>query len=278
MSRLIEYRIPLPISLEEFNLGLIYMTAKVSQEELTISDVEVIANEPFEDTTFGKGIYTHKKYHLEKSLPELLQRFFPSNSLEVDEKSWNTFPKTKTIFQVKALLASIVIEIRSIHHAGSEKLYNIHQLSDELLHQRIIKDIDIGEDMPQKEWGETISQPSAFKSIKTKRGPLKDNWIETTTPMMHAYKLVKINCNLPGTLLQSKATQLMEQFVTNAITKAHKQFFCFIDEWIELSKDQVMEYDKNASLLLNKKFHDNKKKTEKRSITQFMRSKLRAKL
>lgn len=42
------------------------MTAKVSQEELTISDVEVLANEPFEDRTFGKGIYTHKKYHLEK--------------------------------------------------------------------------------------------------------------------------------------------------------------------------------------------------------------------
>ena len=54
------------INLQKFNLGLIYMTAKVSQEELTISDVEVIANEPFEDTAFGKGIYTHKKYHLEK--------------------------------------------------------------------------------------------------------------------------------------------------------------------------------------------------------------------
>jgi len=265
------------MSLEEFETGLIYMIAKVSNEEVSISDVEILSNGPFQDTNLGTGIYTHKKYHLEKALPDILQRFFPSDSLEVDEKSWNTFPKTKTIFQVKALLASIVIEVRSIHEVGNGKTFNIHQLSDELLHQRVVKYIDIGEDLPQKDWNDNVGQPSVFKSSKTNRGPLKGDWMETATPMMCAYKLVKINCNLPGKMLQSKATQLMEQFVLNAISKAHKQFFCYIDEWIDMSKQSAMEFDKKTCELLNKKFHE-KKKVEKKSLSQFMKSKFKAKL
>jgi hypothetical protein len=59
-------RIPLPFSLEEFDLGLVYTIAKVSNEEISISDVEILKNEPFVCSENGKGIFTHKKYHLDR--------------------------------------------------------------------------------------------------------------------------------------------------------------------------------------------------------------------
>lgn len=276
MSGLVEYRIPLPFNLEEFDRGLFYMIAKVSNEDSSISNVEVLANESFEDPTMGKGVYTHKKYHLESSLPDLFQRFFPANSLEIDERSWNTFPKTKTIFQIKALMASIVIDVRSIHEEGYTKAFNIHQLSDELLNQRVVKTIDIAE-QSAAHWD---INPRSFQSSKVKRGPLVADWVETTKPLMCAYKLVKINCNLPGTLLQSKAIGLLEQYVANAIIKLHKQFFCYMDEWIDLPKDKILDFDKKSCEALNKKYLEMKKsqKKEKKSLAQFMKAKLRAKL
>jgi len=184
------------MSLEEFKIGQLYMIAKISQEDDSISDVEILKNEPFENS-LGSGIYTHKKFHLERTLPDWLQSFFPKNILVVEEKSWNIYPLcTKTIYHAKALLASFNIEIVTKHENGNGEIYNIHQLSDEMLNQRVITHVDIGEDLSRREWHDTIPQPSSFTSMKTKRGPLKSGLMMTTTPLICAYKLVKIKLQL----------------------------------------------------------------------------------
>lgn len=81
--------------------------------------------------------------------------------------------------------------------------------------------------------------------------------------------------------------------MANAIVKLHKQFFCYMDEWINMPKDKIFEYDKKSCEMLNnvclpfalhdsnfQKFLEMKKfqKKDKKSLAQLMKSKLRAKL
>ena len=58
--KLVEYRIPLPYTTEEYQIGQLYSFAVLSKEESGDGEgVEVIKNEPFEDEN-GKGQYTYK--------------------------------------------------------------------------------------------------------------------------------------------------------------------------------------------------------------------------
>lgn len=88
-----EYRIPLPLSVEEYKIAQLYMIAvsgsltlaphqhshflsvfpsqKKSREESQGTDcgVEIIQNEPYTGGPGGSGQYTYKIYHVGKHLP-----------------------------------------------------------------------------------------------------------------------------------------------------------------------------------------------------------------
>lgn len=85
-----EYRIPLPLSVEEYRVAQLYMIAvsiiircfgrvfmicflfqKKSSEETqgAGSGVEILINEPYDDGPGGVGQYTHKIYHVGHHLP-----------------------------------------------------------------------------------------------------------------------------------------------------------------------------------------------------------------
>jgi hypothetical protein len=57
-----EYRIPLPLSLEEYRIAQLYMIQKKSREESEgeESGVKIIENRPYADGPFGSGQYTYK--------------------------------------------------------------------------------------------------------------------------------------------------------------------------------------------------------------------------
>ena len=63
-----EYRIPLPLTVEEYRIAQLYMIAKKSSQESTGADsgsgVEILVNEPYSDSDGTGGQFTHKVYHI----------------------------------------------------------------------------------------------------------------------------------------------------------------------------------------------------------------------
>ncbi|GFR25230.1 phosphatidylinositol transfer protein beta isoform [Trichonephila clavata] len=101
-----EFRVVLPITVEEYQVGQLYSVAEVSKNETGGGEgVEVRKNEPFENYPllggkFSKGQYTYKIYHLASRVPAYIRLLAPKGSLEVHEEAWNAYPYCRTIITV----------------------------------------------------------------------------------------------------------------------------------------------------------------------------------
>ena len=67
------------------------------------SGVEILVNEPYTNGpgpggTSTNGQYTHKIYHIGSHLPAWFKSLLPKSALSAEEKAWNAYPYTKTIF------------------------------------------------------------------------------------------------------------------------------------------------------------------------------------
>ncbi|CAL8339362.1 unnamed protein product [Boreogadus saida] len=92
-----EFRVVLPISVEEYQVGQLYAVAEASKNETGGGEgVKVLVNEPYEKDG-EKGQYTHKIYYLQSKVPKFLRVMAPKGSLEVHEKAWNAYPYCRTI-------------------------------------------------------------------------------------------------------------------------------------------------------------------------------------
>ncbi|KAF7238214.1 Cytoplasmic phosphatidylinositol transfer protein 1 [Varanus komodoensis] len=60
-----EYRICMPLTVEEYRIGQLYMISKHSHEQSDRGEgVEVVQNEPYEDPNYGNGQLTEKRVYL----------------------------------------------------------------------------------------------------------------------------------------------------------------------------------------------------------------------
>ncbi|KAG7214296.1 hypothetical protein INR49_023184, partial [Caranx melampygus] len=92
-----EYRIILPVSVEEYQVGQLYAVAEASKSETGGGEgVEVLVNEPYENDG-QKGQYTHKIYHLQSKVPGIVRALAPKGALEVHEKAWNAYPYCRPV-------------------------------------------------------------------------------------------------------------------------------------------------------------------------------------
>uniref|UniRef100_A0A8P4K7E7 Phosphatidylinositol transfer protein beta isoform n=1 Tax=Dicentrarchus labrax TaxID=13489 RepID=A0A8P4K7E7_DICLA len=84
--------------------------------------------------------------------------------------------------------------------------------------------------------------PAKFKSVKTGRGPLGPSWkrelvSKTDCPRMCAYKLVTVKFKWWG--LQTKVENFIHEQEKRIFTNFHRQLFCWIDKWVELTMDDI---------------------------------------
>jgi len=95
-----EYRICMPITVEEYKIGQLYMIAKHSHEESKKGEgVEVVENRPHEDPEHGSGQYTEKRIYISSKLPSWIKSYVP-RIFYVTEKAWNYYPFTITEYSV----------------------------------------------------------------------------------------------------------------------------------------------------------------------------------
>ncbi|XP_052314184.1 phosphatidylinositol transfer protein beta isoform-like isoform X2 [Oncorhynchus keta] len=91
-----EYRVILPISVQEYQVGQLFTVAEASKNETGGGEgIEVLINEPYEEEG-EKGQYTHKVYHLKSKVPGWLRYIAPEGALVFHEKAWNAYPYCRT--------------------------------------------------------------------------------------------------------------------------------------------------------------------------------------
>jgi len=260
-----EYRIAMPLTLEEYRIAQLYMLQKKSQQESTGegSGVEIIKNEPYQDGPGGSGQYTEKHYHVASHLPAWINSILPKGSIVVKECAWNAYPYTKTIFSTSLLPKfSITIETRFLADPGlTENVFDLSQAEqDEINYPTCVDHIDMcGErstDLKEEE------DPCIYKSKVTNRGPLPQSWlkdIKETEPdqrggVMCSYKLCKVEFRYWG--IQKRVENFIHDYaLRKTMLKAHQQAWAWQDEWHHLSIDDIRKLEREAQARLAATFH-----------------------
>ncbi|KAI5945073.1 Membrane-associated phosphatidylinositol transfer protein 2 [Manis javanica] len=252
-----EYRIPLPMTVEEYRIAQLYMIQKKSRNETCGegSGVEILENRPYTDGPGGSGQYTHKVYHVGMHIPSWFRSILPKAALRVVEESWNAYPYTRTRFTCP-FVEKFSIDIETFYKTDAGENPNVFSLSPVEKNQMTIDLIDIVKDpVPPNEY-KTEEDPKLFHSAKTQRGPLSDNWIEEhkqqAFPIMCAYKLCKVEFRYWG--MQSKIERFIHDTgLRKVMVRAHRQAWCWQDEWFGLSMENIRELEKEAQLMLSRK-------------------------
>lgn len=241
-----EYRVCMPLTVEEYRRGQLYMINRHTNEESEEGEgVEVIRNEPCFDEDHGDGQITEKRIHLNSRLPPWAKSFLPS--IYVTETAWNFYPYTITEYTCAWLpRLKILVETRYEDNNGNNDVFSCcskvkKEQSAEEFDQREIVHLDIAYDAVSEKHEKTCPNCTKFKSIKTGRGELQPDWRDTHTPIMCSYKLVLVKFEVWG--MQTKVERFIHSNIREILLLAHRQAFTWIDEWYDMTFEKVREFE-----------------------------------
>ncbi|XP_042340837.1 cytoplasmic phosphatidylinositol transfer protein 1-like isoform X1 [Plectropomus leopardus] len=244
-----EYRICMPLTVEEYRIGQLYMISKHSHEQSDRGEgVEVVQNEPFEDPAHGQGQFTEKRVYLNSKLPSWARAVVPK-IFYVTEKAWNYYPYTITEYTCSFLPKfSIHIETKYEDNKGCNDNIFDTELKEQ---EREVCFIDIAYDEIPERYYKESEDLRYFKSDKTSRGILQEGWRDTQDPIMCSYKLVTVKFEVWG--LQTRVEQFVHKVVRDVLLLGHRQAFAWVDEWIDMTMDEVREFERTIQEATNQK-------------------------
>ncbi|ESO05982.1 hypothetical protein HELRODRAFT_64321 [Helobdella robusta] len=272
-----EFRIVLPMTVDEYQVAQLYSVAHASKNETGGGEgIEVLKNEPFSATEgvqpkyplcngrYTEGQYTLKIYHLASKVPNYLRWLAPKGSLEVREEAWNAFPYCRTIVtNPEYMKDNFFIKIESIHLPDRGDTQNAHGLDKETLSKREVIKIDIANDAVDPADRKPDINPSMYKSVKTGRGPLAGySWDKTCQPVMCCYKLVTVEFKWWG--LQSKVEKFIQKGERRIFTNFHREVFCWTDEWFGLTMADIRALEDKTKKELDQQLHTGEVKGTKK--------------
>jgi hypothetical protein len=262
-----EYRIAMPLTVDEYHIGQLYMIARHSNEQSQGGDgVEVVVNrECSEDEEnmndnqkaflkerekHTKGQFTEKRIHLSSRLPFWLQAVTP-RVFYVTEKSYNFYPLTITEYTC-SFLPKFRVEIYTKFENNNGSTENVFKVPEEEYPTITIDHMDIAfDDLSNPKHYKEDEDPKFFKSSKTKRGPLMEGWRETDKPIMCSYKLVHTSFEVWG--FQTKTEDFIHRCIRDVLLLGHRQAFTWVDQWYDMDMDAVREYEKKSQEETNQK-------------------------
>ncbi len=246
-----EFRVPVPLTPNEYQIGQLYAIMKSSLNETGGGEgAEFLENRPAKD---GRGQYTKKIYHLQSKVPSIVRKLVPKRALQLQERSWNTFPTSETIVSNPSFLKDkFEIRVKSVV-IGDDRgdLENVFELGEEDLEQREVVLIDFAtheiSDADQVD-GE---DPTRFHSEEARRGPLREGWIDSHRPVTCIYKLVR--CKFHQWPFEKKVTEKIMDLQERMVVVFHRRLFCWMDEWFELNIEEIRILEKEVQDELNRK-------------------------
>uniref|UniRef100_A0A672QKV0 Phosphatidylinositol transfer protein cytoplasmic 1 n=1 Tax=Sinocyclocheilus grahami TaxID=75366 RepID=A0A672QKV0_SINGR len=212
-----EYRICMPLTVEEYRIGQLYMISKHSHEQSERGEgVEVVQNEPYEDPNYVATVINYP------SRQNTSCSFLPKFSIHVETKYEDNKGINDNIFDTEP------------RDEETEVCF-----------------IDIAYDEIPERYYKESEDPRYFKSEKTTRGLLKEGWRDTQDPIMCSYKLVTVKFEVWG--LQTRVEQFVHKVVRDVLLLGHRQAFAWVDEWIDMTIEEVREYERATQEATNKK-------------------------
>lgn len=258
MVQIKEYRVVLPLAVEEYQVAQLFSVIEASRNETGGGEgVEVLKNEPFEnhpllEGAYSSGQYTYKIYHKASKVPGFIRMILPKGSCELHEEAWNAYPYCRTVITNPKLMGEkfkVVIETMHAPDRGDQE--NVHRLSAEKVKLREVIRIDISNDPVAANDYKEGEDPSKFRSERTNRGPLTGNWIENADPVMTCYKLVTAEFKLFG--LQTRVENVIQGFERRLFTNFHRQVFCLMDKWHGLTMEDIRRLEDEIREELNRR-------------------------
>ncbi|KAF4791077.1 Phosphatidylinositol transfer protein alpha isoform [Turdus rufiventris] len=263
-----EYRVILPVSVEEYQVGQLYSVAEASKNETGGGEgVEVLVNEPYERDG-ERGQYTHKIYHLQSFyfiFHYVKKIYINMSDLASLENIVMGLGRALAIlelckslvfaFQNEYMKDDFLIKIETWHKSDLGTQENVHKLEPEVWKsvEAIYIDIaDRSQVLPKDYKAE--EDPARFKSVKTGRGPLGPNWKkdlgkQSDCPYMCAYKLVTVKFKWWG--LQNKVENFIQKQEKRLFTNFHRQLFCWLDKWVDLTMEDIRRMEEETKRQLD---------------------------
>ncbi|EDO43322.1 predicted protein [Nematostella vectensis] len=268
MGTLKEYRVELPISVENYRIAQLYTVTEASMNETGGGEgIEVVKNEPYVEGKgeFGNdvtepGQYTLKIMHLKSKVPQWIVKLAPEGALEVHEEAWNAYPYCKTVYTNPYMGENFHVIIKTWHKEGpSSRHSNVHELNESELAKREVIDIDIAAEkklVGPHDYKED-EDPLLVRSEKANCGPLTPDWnkgaSDTTKdgyPMMTCYKLYDVR--FKWCLLQTVVESEIGKAVYRLLRNFHRQMFCWMDRWYGLTLDDIRRIEDETKDKLDK--------------------------
>eukprot|EP00127_Corallochytrium_limacisporum_P000967 Clim_evm51s33 gene=Clim_evmTU51s33 len=239
-----EYTIPLPLSVEEYQIGQLYAVAEMSKQETGGGDgVEVTKNEPFENEEYGKGQYTYKTYHLETKVPGWIKMVAPKGSLKLREEAWNAYPYCRTVLTNDYMKDNMHIIVETWHKEGRvgdhKNPHDVPEPEYEKMEKPIV-DIVNGT-LPKNDYDEKFD-PKLHGSERAERGPWTEkDWDKKCEPSMVAYKKISVKFKWWG--LQTRVEQFIHSTQARLLLKFHRQVVGFLDGYFGWTMEQLREHE-----------------------------------
>lgn len=246
-----EYRILLPMTVEEYRIAQLYMIQKKSRLDSHGKDsgVVILCNKPYKDESGVAGQYTFKIYHIGSKIPVWIRSLLPSSALEVHEEAWNAYPYTKTRYSTP-MMDRFSLEVETIYQNNRGTENNVFNLSTEDLKHRIVDVMDFVKDpVPNNDYS-VEEDPKIFHSQRTNRGPLNDDWVEEFVqagkPIMCAYKICRVEFRYWG--MQTRVERWIHDLaLRNTMLRAHRQAWAWQDEWVGLDMTDIRRLEVEAA-------------------------------
>ncbi|KAM3873693.1 cytoplasmic phosphatidylinositol transfer protein 1b [Diretmus argenteus] len=257
-----EYRICMPLTVDEYRIGQLYMISKHSCEQSGGGEgVEVVRNEPDTHPKHGPGQLTEKRIYLNSKLPSWAKTFVP-RFFYVTEKAWNFYPYTITgpcAYECMCVSFlprfSIRIETRFENNNGK----NNNVFGDKPTPAESVSFLDILSDpIPEKQYKES-EDLSIWQSSKTGRGPLEKGWREDAQPIMCSYKRVQCSFEVYG--IQGRTEEFIHKNIRDILLVGHRQAVAWLDEWHGMSLEKVREYERELQEKTNSKVKSSQNST-----------------
>uniref|UniRef100_A0A8C5BQ93 Phosphatidylinositol transfer protein beta isoform n=1 Tax=Gadus morhua TaxID=8049 RepID=A0A8C5BQ93_GADMO len=245
-------RVVLPCSVEEYQVGQLFSVAEASKNETGGGEgIQVLKNEPYEKDE-EKGQFTHKVYHLASKVPKYLQMLAPEGSLVFHETAWNAYPYCRTnsweIYTLRLVRVGVPYNWDAHPYCPPNKnvlvvALQVHKLDEATWKTVDVVPIDIADNSQVDSSDYKADEdPAMFQSVKTARGPLGPNWQneldnKNDCPKMCAYKLVTVKFKWWG--MQTKMENFIHKQEKRIFTNFHRQLFCWIDKWVELTMEDI---------------------------------------
>ena len=258
--RIIEFRIIVPLSIEQCHHASNYSCFKFSSEAKGESEnegMEFVEFSDYEDENGEKGRFSHKIMHLKSRVPYIIRWAIPDKYLHVSELSHDAFPHTKTEYKMPGVGDDCYLTLESFHYKYEKPEdipENCAKLTDEELAIREIRYLDIL-DGPVYDKTVTLTDfecPEAgiSKLVSDKKPNEKEipGWVKNYKGAMTCcIKTVKFNFQWWG--LQTAA----EAFVLNSIVPMvlidnHRGMVKWAPDWAKITPEQLrqMELDRKA--------------------------------